>query len=129
MPKQKQFTLSDSDFDRLSEVAASCGLTLSQVLSQYIRRYSNNLEQLLATSNNLEQPRTTSNNLEQPKRVDVLPKLIEVVPIVESITQILEASPPPESPEAELYRLRSLKPMERMKSSTRIEQLKTLLES
>ena len=43
-----------------------------------------------------------------------------------STTPVLET---PESPEAELSRLRSLKPMERMKNSVRIEQLKTLLES
>ena len=131
MPKQKQFTLSDSDFDRLSEVAESCGLTLSQVLSQYIRRYSNNLEQLLTTSNNLEQPRQTSGKLEQPKHSEVVPKLIEIVPIVESTPTVPMSTPPVlaviESPEDELSRLRSLKPMEKMKHSTRIEQLKTQL--
>lgn len=64
---KKQFTLSDSDFATLDRVAQSCGLSHSQTLSQFIRRYSSHLEQLLATNVNFEQPTSTSGNLEQPK--------------------------------------------------------------
>ena len=83
---QKQFTLSEPDFKRLSQVVLSCGLTHSQVISQYIKRYSRDLEQLLGTSEDLEQLETTSNNLEQLRTtesfsspIEVPPKAVEVV--------------------------------------------------
>ena len=93
---QKQFTLSESDFKRLSQVVLSCGLTHSQVISQYIKRYSRDLEQLLGTSEDLEQLGTTSNNLEQLGTTESRPSPIEVV--LESIEVVPpEAETPPMS--------------------------------
>ena len=97
---QKQFTLSEADFKRLSQVVLSCGLTHSQVISQYIKRYSRDLEQLLVTSEDLEQLGTTSNNLGQLRTtesfsspIEALPKVVEVVPIL-SVPPPIESEPP-----------------------------------
>ena len=91
---QKQFTLSESDFKRLSQVVLSCGLTHSQVISQYIKRYSRDLEQLLGTSEDLEQLGTTSNNLEQLRTTESRSSPVEVVP--KSIEVVLSESEPPQ---------------------------------
>ena len=68
-------------------------------------------------------------------QVSTTPVLTSTTPV---LSEAIESSPPVpmstppvlaviESPEDELSRLRSLKPMEKMKHSTRIEQLKTQL--
>ena len=89
MPVKKQFTLSDSDVERFDRLAESCGMSHSQILSQYIKRYSDHLDSLLSTSNDLGQLVATSSNLGQSK-----PAYVESKPahVAENVTQV-EPSP------------------------------------
>ena len=84
MSVKKQFTMADADSERFDQLAESCGMTHSQLLSQYIRRYSDHLDSLLSTSSNLSQPVSTSSNLSQSKYAEVESKSTQVS---ETVTQ------------------------------------------
>jgi hypothetical protein len=133
--------LSQQTIDAVSELGQLCGIDdHDTVIKLLIRKYGDQLASLLAPDN----PNTVRLSQSVPTVATPDPILASTVPNVsdrippyaESIVpEVVKSSPEPtiapksESPADELARLRALKPMERMKHSARITELKELLEA
>jgi hypothetical protein len=133
--------LSQQTIDAVSELGQLCGIDdHDTVIKLLIRKYGDQLASLLAPDN----PNTVRLSQSVPTVATPDPILASTVQNVsdrlpsyaESIVpEVVKSSPEPtiapqsESPADELARLRGLKPMERMKHSARITELKELLEA
>jgi hypothetical protein len=130
--------LSQQTIDAVSELGQLCGIDdHDTVIKLLIRKYGDQLAALLAPDN----PNTVRLSQAVPTVAIIDPIPTSTNPVLvgthtEPIVIPLEKpSPEPtiaptsESPADELVRLRSLKPMERMKHSARITELKELIEA
>jgi len=122
---RKTISLPDDACKILQQLTDDCGMDASQCITQLLRRHSGDIRNLfsLNVSN-----RTQSYAVVQPIDVKPLTNAHTESVSLEPIASVIEPeSNESESPDDELARLRALKPMERMKHSKRIEQLKALL--
>lgn len=128
--------LSQQTIDAVTELGQLCGIDdHDTVIKLLIRKYGDQLTALLAPDNpnlvRLSHSVPTVATID-PIQASITPVLtsthiepIAVEPLKPSSVQPIAASS--ESPADELARLRSLLPMERMKQSSRITELKELL--
>jgi hypothetical protein len=133
--------LSQQTIDAVSELGQQCGIDdHDTVIKLLIRKYGDQLASLLAPDN----PNTVRLSQSVPTVATPDPILASAVQNVSDripsyaesiVSEVVKSSPEPtivpksESPADELARLRGLKPMERMKHSARITELKELLEA
>ena len=133
--------LSQQTIDAVSELGQLCGIDdHDTVIKLLIRKYGDQLASLLAPDN----PNTVRLSHSVPTVATIDPILTSTVQNVSdrvpSYAEPIAVEPPKptltptiapitESPADELERLRALKPMERMKHSSRITELKELLEA
>ena len=121
--------LSQQTIDAVSELGQQCGIDdHDTVIKLLIRKYGDQLASLLAPDN--------PNTVRLSHSVPTIAKSVSVqastqteqieVPLEKPLSEPTIAHQE-ESPSEELARLRALKPMERMKHSSRITELKELL--
>ena len=121
---RKTISLPDDACRILQQLTDDCGMDASQCITQLLRRHSGDIHNLfsLNVSN-----RTQSYAVVPTNDVNELTNAHTESVNVESIALVIKPeSNESESPADELARLRALKPMERMKHSKRIEELKQL---
>ena len=135
---RKNISIPDDASDILQALATDCGMDASQCITQLLRRHHNDIRTLFSIN-------VCSHTHDCTRTIETVPNVsIELVPaqvnLSQSVTEPIAVEPPkpspeptiapmPESPADELERLRALRPMERMKYSARITELKELLEA
>ena len=135
---RKNISIPDDASDILQALATDCGMDASQCITQLLRRHHNDIRTLFSIN-------VCSHTHDCTRTVETVPNVsIESVPAQVNLSQSvpepiaveptkpsLEPTTLPisESTADELERLRALRPMERMKHSARITELKELLEA
>ena len=135
---RKNISIPDDASDILQALATDCGMDASQCITQLLRRHHNDIRTLFSIN-------VCSHTHDCTRTIETVPNVsIESVPaqvnLSQSVPEPIAVEPPKPSPEPtiapmsesfadELERLRALRPMERMKHSARITELKELLEA
>ena len=135
---RKNISIPDDASDILQALATDCGMDASQCITQLLRRHHNDIRTLFSIN-------VCSHTHDCTRIIETVPNVsIESVPeqvnLSQSVLEPIAVEPPKPSPEPttlpisespadELERLRALRPMERMKHSARITELKELLEA
>ena len=135
---RKNISIPDDASDILQALATDCGMDASQCITQLLRRHHNDIRTLFSIN-------VCSHTHDCTRTIETVPNVsIESVPaqvnLSQSVPELIAVEPPKLSPEPtiapiaestadELERLRALRPMERMKYSARITELKELLEA
>ena len=143
---RKNISIPDDASDILQALATDCGMDASQCITQLLRRHHNDIRTLFSIN-------VCSHTHDCTRIIETVPNVsIESVPEQVRVSKAVpepiaveqpKSSPEPtialmgsfanapitESPADELERLRALRPMERMKHSARITELKELLEA
>ena len=135
---RKNISIPDDASDILQALATDCGMDASQCITQLLRRHHNDIRTLFSIN-------VCSHTHDCTRIIETVPNVsIESVPaqgnLSQSVPEPIAVEPPKPSPEPttppisespadELERLRALRPMERMKHSARITELKELLEA
>ena len=135
---RKNISIPDDASDILQALATDCGMDASQCITQLLRRHHNDIRTLFSIN-------VCSHTHDCTRIIEAVPNVsIESVPaqvnLSQSVPEPIAVEPPKPSPEPtiapisdsladELERLRALRPMERMKHSARITELKELLEA
>ena len=135
---RKNISIPDDASDILQALATDCGMDASQCITQLLRRHHNDIRTLFSIN-------VCSHTHDCTRTIETVPNVsIESVPeqvnLSQFVTEPIAVEPPKSSPEPtiapmaespadELERLRALRPMERMKHSARITELKELLEA
>ena len=135
---RKTVSLPDDASSILQTLAIDCGMDASQCITQLIRRHSDDIRNLFAIDvRNRTQSYAPVHTIASNVSAESVP---EQVRMSKSVPEPIAFEPPKPSPEPttrpisespadELERLRALRPMERMKHSARITELKELLEA
>ena len=135
---RKNISIPDDASDILQALATDCGMDASQCITQLLRRHHNDIRTLFSIN-------VCSHTHDCTRTIETVPNVsIESVPeqvrVSQAVPEPIAVEPPKpllepttrpmaESPADELERLRALRPMERMKHSARITELKELLEA
>ena len=139
---RKNISIPDDASDILQALATDCGMDASQCITQLLRRHHNDIRTLFSI-NVCSHTHDCTRIAETVPNVQAIttPVLTSTPPVLVSThTEPIAVEPPKpllepttrpiaESPADELERLRALRPMERMKHSARITELKELLEA
>ena len=135
---RKNISIPDDASDILQALATDCGMDASQCITQLLRRHHNDIRTLFSInvcSHTYDCTRiietvpnvSVESVSEQVNLSQSVPEPIAVEPLKPS--QEPTIAPTSDSLADELERLRALRPMERMKHSARITELKELLEA
>lgn len=131
---RKNISIPDDASKLLQDLATDCGMDASQCITQLLRRHHNDIRTLFSIN-------VCSHTHVCTRITETVPVVTQSVPVPTSthtepiVIPVEMPTPEPtiasdsESPADELARLRAMRPMERMKHSDRLTELKELLEA